>query len=104
MVEKEKLFVDVYSKYSNDTDAEFPFPIGLDEYEDFAYSFFRLGKEQAINSIWHNGDETPNAEKNVFVRTIEHSIELDYTDNRFFQNKWPRVDEWCYVADIIKKW
>ena len=51
MAEKEKLFVDVYSKYSNDTDAEFPFPIGLDEYEDFAYSFFRLGKEQASTAF-----------------------------------------------------
>ena len=34
-----------FSKFSNDVDAEHPFPICVDEYKDFARHFYELGRQ-----------------------------------------------------------
>jgi len=39
----EKVFNDEYSKFSNDIDADYAFPIDLADYKDFAKHFFELG-------------------------------------------------------------
>ena len=38
-----------FSKFSNDVDAEHPFPICMDEYEDFARHFYELGRQSKGN-------------------------------------------------------
>ena len=103
MTEKEKVFTEAYGCYSNDPDADLPLPIGLSDYEEFAYDFFKLGREYGINSIWHDYREEPSLDKNVFVWTIDHSISMEFTDHDFFKYKWKNVEEWCYVKDIMKK-
>ena len=43
-VNLEKVFLDEYSKFSNDVDAmDYAFPIDLADYKDFAKHFFELG-------------------------------------------------------------
>lgn len=43
-VDLEKVFLDEYSKFSNDVDAmDYAFPIDLADYKDFAKHFFELG-------------------------------------------------------------
>lgn len=43
-VDLEKVFLDEYSKFSNDIDAmDYAFPIDLADYKDFAKHFFELG-------------------------------------------------------------
>lgn len=36
-----------YAKFSNDTDAQYPFPIDLSDYREFALHFYELGKHNA---------------------------------------------------------
>ena len=45
-VDSEKVFLDEYSRFSNDTDAmDYAFPIDLADYRDFAEHFFKLGMQ-----------------------------------------------------------
>jgi len=53
-VDLEKVFLDEYSKFSNDVDAmDYAFPIDLADYKDFAKHFFELG----LNYIKSNKNE-----------------------------------------------
>lgn len=53
-VDLEKVFLDEYSKFSNDVDAmDYAFPIDLADYKDFAKHFFELG----INAAQKGGEE-----------------------------------------------
>ena len=50
-VDLEKVFLDEYSKFSNDVDAmDYAFPIDLADYKDFAKHFFELGLKAAQNN------------------------------------------------------
>ena len=75
-----------FSKFSNDVDAEHPFPICVDEYKDFARHFYELGRQSK-----------PKVSEDVENASNEYASHIQITDTKNVCG----ADEWLYLfADL----
>lgn len=61
-----------FSKFSNDVDAEHPFPICVDEYKDFARHFYELGRQSECVKVKAESSIDKFILENCTHCTIEH--------------------------------
>ena len=63
-----------FSKFSNDVDAEHPFPICVDEFKDFARHFYELGKQSECVKVKAESSIDRFILENCTHCTIEHCL------------------------------
>jgi len=77
-----------FAKFSNDVDAEHPFPICVDEFKDFARHFYELGQQSLKDK--DTFDEVDDAILELVIRAVRERKDEDTG----YENHYDRLLNW----------